>query len=116
MPGPAPAAIPSLDLLYLQSGKLVDDAAGGQTETGLLSLAFEQAVSQQGDQVDEEHGLDARIGVDVQDAHFQILFTDFEAFLHGIFLAIEGQHVRIRQVGVIGDQKNAAITAAEQSR
>ena len=53
MPGPGPAAIPSLDLLHLQSRELVDDAPGGQTQAVLLGLAFEQAVGQQGHQVDQ---------------------------------------------------------------
>ena len=47
----------------------------------------------------------------MQGAHFQILFADFEAFLHSVFLAVEGQHFRIRQVGVIGDQEKTAIVA-----
>ena len=106
MPGPSPAAVPGFDLLYLQGGQLLNDAPSCQALAILLSLAFEQAVSQQGDQVDQEHGLDALIRVDVQGAHFQILFADFEALLHGIFFAVQGQHLRIRQVGVIGDQEN----------
>jgi len=89
---------------------LVDDAASGQADAVLLSLAFEQGVDKQGDQVDQEHGLDALIGVDMQGAHFQILLADFETFFQGIFLAVQGSHFRIRQVGVISDQEKPAIT------
>jgi len=42
---------------------------------------------------------------------FKSCLQNLEAFLPGIFLAVEGQHLWIRQVGVIGDQQEAAIAA-----
>jgi len=109
--GAGPAAVPGFDLLHLQAGQLLEDAPGGQAQAVLLGLAFEQAVSQQGDQVDQQHGLDALVGVNMQGTHFQVLLADFETFLHGILLAVEGQHFRIGQVEVIGDQEKPSVAA-----
>lgn len=54
LPGTGPAAVPGFDLLNLQGRKLLDDPPGGQAQAVLLGLTFEQAVRQQGDQVDGE--------------------------------------------------------------
>ena len=53
-------------------------------------LAFEQAVGQERQHVDQQHAFDAIVFVQENGRDQQIGFADAEALLHAVFSAIKG--------------------------
>ena len=54
-------AVPTDGFHSIEALEFGDDASRGQLEAILAGLTFQQAVSQQGKHVDEEHGLDTLV-------------------------------------------------------
>ena len=102
-------AIPTQGFNDVQAFEFLDDAPGRHLHPTLASLTLQQAVDEQGQHVDEQHRFDALIFVQVDGRDPEVAFGDLEAFLHAVFLSIEGQHALGRKRPVVGDQQVTTI-------
>jgi len=90
-------SIPTQRLNHFQAFELLDDAPGSHLHPTLADLTFQQAVDEQGQHIDEQHGLDAFVFVQIDGRDLQVTFGDREAFFYPVLLPIEGQHALGRE-------------------
>ena len=97
-------AIPAEGLHNIKALEFGDEAPRGHLQAILTNLAFEQTVCQQSKHVDEQHGFNALVLVEIDRRDFQVMLGDLDSLLDTVFLSIQGQHLSRRQVPDIGDQ------------
>ena len=86
-------AIPAEGLHDIQALEFGDDAPRGHLQAILTSLTFQQAVSQQGKHVDEQHGFNPLVLVEIDGRDLQVLLGDLDPLLDPILLTIQGEHL-----------------------
>ena len=89
--------------------KAFDELAGGQLETLLSELAFQQGVSQQGLHIEHQHRSDALVLMEVDGGNLQVAFANVEAFFNIILVPVELEYLPVRQRPIVGDQQIATI-------
>jgi hypothetical protein len=102
-------SVPAKGFNDVQAFEFLDNAPGRHLQPALANLTLQQAVDEQGQHVDEQHGFDAFVFVQIDGRNLQVTFGDREAFLQAVFLPIEGQHTLGRKVPVVGNQQVTAI-------
>jgi len=83
-------SVPAEGFNDIQAFEFLDDAPGRHLQPALANLTLQQAVDKQGQHVDEQHGFDAFVFVQIDGRDLQVTFGDREAFLYAVFLPIEG--------------------------
>ena len=106
-----PTAVEKVSFNQGELVQFMDELSGGERESLLTHLAFQQAVDEQGQHVEQEHRSNAWVFVQIDRGNLEVLLADKETFFPTILVPVELKHLLVREGIVIGDQQIATIEA-----
>ena len=89
--------------------EFANELTGGEGKTVLAELALKEAVGEQGQHIDEEHGSDALIVMKVNGRDLEVVLADEEAFFAAVLVPVKLKHLLGCKRCIVCNQKIAAI-------